>query len=69
MDKSAVIEQALLHHLRATREIPEDFLVPPRLVVPAEVGERMMARIQHSEPPNAEMRALFELPASPSGAL
>lgn len=31
--KGALIEQALLHHLQALRELPADVIVPPQLVL------------------------------------
>ena len=31
--KAYVIEEALLHHLQALREIPEDVIIPARLVL------------------------------------
>ncbi len=31
--KGALVEQALLHHLQALREIPADIIIPPRLVL------------------------------------
>ena len=40
LKKGYVIEDALLHHLQALREIPDDVVVPVRLVVsPASFSE------------------------------
>ncbi len=40
LEKGAVLEAALLHHLRALDELPADVIVPPRLVVaPAALAE------------------------------
>lgn len=33
--KGALIEQALLHHLQALRELPADIIIPPRLELTA----------------------------------
>lgn len=33
--QSHVVEQALLHHLQALRELPPDVVIPPRLTVTA----------------------------------
>jgi hypothetical protein len=33
--KGHLIEEALLHHLQALRELPSDLLIPPRLTVSA----------------------------------
>lgn len=62
LKKGFVIEQALLHHLLAVSEIPDDVLIPPRLVVGPEAGDRLMERLASNEPPNQAMRALFEDP-------
>ena len=59
LKKGFVIEQALLHHLQALNELPEDALVPPRLVVTAESGERLLERLATREGPNRAMRELF----------
>ena len=34
--KGRLIEEALLHHLQALRELPADILIPPRLLVTPE---------------------------------
>jgi hypothetical protein len=41
MKKGALVEQALLHHLRALRELPADIIIPPRL----ELSERSFADV------------------------
>jgi len=35
MKKGALVEQALLHHLQALRELPADVIIPPRLELSA----------------------------------
>jgi hypothetical protein len=60
LKKGFVIEQALLHHLQAVSEIPDDAVVPPRLVVGPEVGDRLLERLAAKEPPNRAMQALFD---------
>ncbi len=60
LKKGFVIEQALLHHMEALAELPEDVFVPPRIVVDRPTGERILHRIESEEPPNAAMRELFE---------
>ena len=67
LKKGFVIEQALLHHLQALAELPEDVVIPPRLVVTRESGERLLARQAGGEGPNEALRALFEDPTSPAG--
>ena len=54
-----MIEQALLHHLQAINEIPEEVVIPPRLVVTSASGERLLERLESREAPNRAMRELF----------
>jgi len=60
MKKGFVIEQALLHHLRALSELPEEFMIPPRLVLDRESGRRVLDRLESGEKPNQAMRELFD---------
>jgi hypothetical protein len=57
--KGFLIEEALLHHLQALRELPADVIIPPRLVVTAETGERVLARVRKPRRPTKAMRELF----------
>jgi hypothetical protein len=41
------------------RELPADVIVPPLLVVSAEVGAHLAERIKKPRKPTAAMRALF----------
>jgi hypothetical protein len=45
LKKAHLIEEALLHHLQALRELP-DVIIPARLVVSRESGEEALARIE-----------------------
>ena len=57
--KGALVEQALLHHLQALRELPADIILPPRL----KLSEDSFAQITKlmTKPRNAAkaMRALM----------
>ena len=57
--KAHLIEEALMHHLQALREIPEDLIIPARLVLTekgmAEIAERFAQEAQ----PTAALTALF----------
>ncbi|WPL18401.1 hypothetical protein Thiowin_03472 [Thiorhodovibrio winogradskyi] len=64
LKKGFVIEQALLHHLQAASEIPDDVLIPPRLVVGPDVGDRLLERLASNESPNQAMQALFDDPVA-----
>lgn len=64
MKKAALIEQALLHHLQAMRELPADVVIPPRLELTAgsfaDVAERIVR-------PRKPAKALRDLMAARSG--
>ncbi len=60
LKKAYVIEEALLHHLQALREIPSDVIIPARLVVAHDSGQEVLARIQKPRRPTKAMRALFD---------
>jgi hypothetical protein len=57
--KGFLIEEALLHHLQALRELPADIILPPRLVVTKKTGERLLARVRKPRKPTKAMRDLF----------
>ncbi len=57
--KAHVIEEALLHHLQALREIPEDIVIPARLVLSEKSMQDLADRLGADEEPSAELRALF----------
>lgn len=57
--KGHLVEMALLHHLQALRELPQDVIIPPRIVVTAETGEWMLDLIHDPPEPTAAMKELF----------
>ena len=57
--KQHLIEQALLHHLRALQELPADVIVPARMVVSAERGERLLGDLATKRKPNKALRDLM----------
>ena len=57
--KAHLVEEALLHHLKALNELPADVLVPPRIVVSAEAGSKLAERLEKPKRPTKAMRALF----------
>jgi len=69
LKKGFVIEQALLHHLQAISEIPEEVVIPPRLLITRDSGERLLERLASHESPNQAMQELFkEAPEVAPGA-
>lgn len=59
LKKAYIIEEALLHHLQALRELPLDVIIPARLVVSRESGQAMLDRVEKPRRPTKAMRELF----------
>ena len=57
--KAYLIEEALQHHLQALREIPEDLIIPPRLVLTDEAMTEIVDRITQEDRPTEALKALF----------
>ena len=58
IDKSRLIETALLHHLSELNAIPADVVIPPVIHVSHETGTTILDRIQDPPPPTTAMREL-----------
>ena len=56
--KGRLLEDALLHHLKALRELPADIVIPPRLTVTAESFERVSTL---AKKPRKRTKALRDL--------
>lgn len=57
--KAFLIEEALQHHLQALREIPEDVVIPSRLVLSDKAIKQVAARITGKEKPANALKDLF----------
>ena len=57
--KGYLIEEALLHHLRALEALPRDIIVPPRLVVSRRSGDDITKRVTAPARPTKELRTLL----------
>jgi predicted DNA-binding protein len=57
--KAYLIEEALQHHLQALREIPEDLIIPARLVLSREAMERIAEQIAAEDQPTEDLKVLF----------
>jgi hypothetical protein len=57
--KAWLIEEALQHHLQALREIPEDLIIPTRLVLTNEAMTGIADRITREDQPSEALKALF----------
>lgn len=57
--KGALVEQALLHHLQALRELPADLVIPPRLALGEAAFAQASRMIAAPRKPTKAMRALM----------
>jgi hypothetical protein len=60
LKKGYLIEHALLHHLQAIENLPQEVIVPAQLTVSREVIADIAAMIENPEGPTEAMMALFE---------
>lgn len=58
--RTHLIEQALLHHLRALEELPLDTIVPARLVLSPESAARVRDLTERPREPTDAMKRLFD---------
>lgn len=58
--RTHLVEQALLHHLRALSELPPDAIVPARMVLDRASAERVRDLTERPPEPTEEMRRLFD---------
>jgi predicted DNA-binding protein len=57
--KAYLIEEALQHHLQALRDIPEDIVIPARLVLTKDALSQVADRITGDKRPTEPLKALF----------
>ena len=57
--KAYLIEEALKHHLQALREIPEDLIIPSRLVLTGEAMVETATRLAQDDQPTEALTALL----------
>ena len=57
--KGRLVEDALLHHLQALRELPADIVIPPRLVVTAASFQRLAQLVKKPRRPTKALRDLM----------
>ena len=57
--KGRLLEDALLHHLQALRELPADLILPPRLLVEAADFAKVARLVKRSRRPTQALRDLF----------
>lgn len=59
LKKNFVVEQALLYFMEARRELPDEALVPARLVVEDEAFDRLVELVTSPPPPSPALRELM----------
>ncbi len=57
--KGRLVEEALLHHLQALRELPADIVIPPRLTVTGRSFAKVAALVAKPRKPTKALRALM----------
>ena len=57
--KAWLIEEALQHHLQALREIPEDLIIPSRLVLTKDAIAQIEQRLAEKDQPTEALKNLF----------
>lgn len=57
--KARLIEDALLHHVQALRELPPDIIIPPQLSLTKQGAEEVLERIRNPRKPTRAMRELM----------
>lgn len=58
--RAHLVEQAVLHHLRALDELPPDAIIPARVVLDAPSAERVRDLTENPPQPTEAMRRLFD---------
>jgi uncharacterized protein (DUF1778 family) len=59
LKKNYVVEQALLYFMEARRELPDEALVPTRLVLDDATFKRVLAALERPAAPTAALRELM----------
>jgi S-adenosylmethionine:diacylglycerol 3-amino-3-carboxypropyl transferase len=59
LKKNYVVEQALLYFMEARRELPDEALVPARLVLDDKAFEQIVRALERPAPPTRALRELM----------
>lgn len=57
--KGRLIEEALLHHLQALRELPADIIIPPQLTVTSKSFDKIVAIVKNPRKPTKALKNLM----------
>jgi hypothetical protein len=63
--KGSLVEQALLHHLQALRELPQDIVIPPRIRVSRRSFDQVAELIRRPRKPTAALADLMSGASEP----
>ena len=58
IQESELIENALLYHINALLELPEEVIVPPKIVVSKETGMKLRELLENPPEPTDAMKEL-----------
>lgn len=59
LKKNFVVEQALLYFMEARRELPDEALIPARLVLDDKTFDRLVTLLETPAPPTVALRELM----------
>lgn len=59
LKKNFVVEQALLYFMEARREVPDEALIPVRLVLEDQAFDRIVAQLESPAAPTQALRELM----------
>lgn len=59
VQKGHLVEEALLHHLQALRELPADMVIPPRITVTSKSFEKVARLVEKPRKPTQALRDLM----------
>jgi hypothetical protein len=57
--KGSLVEQALLHHLQALRELPQDIVIPPQIRLSRRSFDQVFDLVHHPRKPTAALAELM----------
>ena len=59
INKGFLIEEALLHHLQALKEIPQDVIIPTRIQLTDSSMEQLLELLENAPEPTPELTAIM----------
>lgn len=59
INKGFLIEEALLHHLQALKEVPQDVIIPTRIQLTDSSMEQLLELLENTPEPTPELTTLM----------